>query len=739
MPSPRTTSTLSVLPHALAAGGADDDPEVVTAATWATDDGPTDDGHLVPDTTASTTSEGMRYLNRELSWLQFNERVLALADDDSVPLLERVRFLAIFQTNLDEFVKVRVAGLKQQRAAALTGTGADGATPSQQLAAIATVMAELTARQYRIFHDDLSGRLADHGVRFVKISDLSADDLRLLSTTFDEQILPVLTPLAVDPAHPFPYISSESLNLAVLVRDPSEDDGDVRFARIKVPSTVDRFVILDADNSTAVRLVAVEDVIAHHLDHLFPGLQIVEHHTFRLLRNADFAVEEEADDLLAAIETELLRRRFGEVVRLEVEPSITAEVLELLTDELGINDDDVAVLPGPLDLGGLATLTELDRPDLKHPPLHAIDHPLLHAPSPASSNLFEILRDHDVLVHHPYEAFSTSVLALLEQAARDPDVLAIKQTLYRTSGPGSPVIRALADAARAGKQVVALIELKARFDEAVNISWARSLEEAGVHVAYGVVGLKTHAKIALIVRQEHGKIRRYAHIGTGNYNERTARLYEDLGLLTSDEQIGADLTDLFNVLTGYSRHRAYRRLVVAPDGLRPRMLELIRREAAADDGHIVAKFNSLIDPEMIDALYDASQHGTRIELIVRGICGLRPGVNGLSDNITVRSIVGRVLEHARIYRFGSRARGRDYLIGSADLMERNLDRRVETLVPIDHPALQSQIDSILTTMLADDTQAWELGADTRWHRVISTHGVRAHDVFQRIAPPPATV
>jgi len=674
------------------------------------------------------SADAVRYLNRELSWLQFNERVLALAEDSRTPLLERTKFLAIFQTNLDEFFQVRVAGLKEQQAAEVTGTNADGASPAQQLASIAPIVDDLTARHSALFRDEIEPLLAAEDILFTTVDQLDDQDRKELAVTFDDQLLPILTPLAVDPAHPFPYISSLSINLAVLVRPPETDL--VRFARVKIPPNVPRFMLL----SDQRRLIGVEHVIAVHLDRLFPGLEVVEHHVFRLIRNADFEIEEEADDLLEAIETELLRRRFGKVVRLEVEPDMTASVLDLLVDELNIARTDVAVLEGPLDLSGLAALSELNRPDLKLPPLHPVDHPRLVRASNEQLDVFEVLRTGDLLVHHPYDSFSTSVQALLEQAARDPAVLAIKQTLYRTSGPDSPVIRALADAARAGKQVVALVELKARFDEATNIGWARTLEQAGVHVAYGVTGLKTHSKIALIVRQEHGHLRRYSHIGTGNYNERTARHYEDLGLLTADDDIGADLTDLFNVLTGYSRHHHYRKLVVAPSGFRAHMLERIAQEAAADDGHIVAKLNSLVDRDIIEALYDASRHGTRIELIVRGICCLRPGVVGLSETITVRSIVGRFLEHSRIYRFGSASRGYEYLIGSGDLMDRNLDRRVEVLAPIDDAVLRDRLEHILQTLLADDVLAWELTADATWNRVRTVDHVQTHETLQVRSP-----
>jgi polyphosphate kinase len=663
----------------------------------------------------------VRHLNRELSWLQFDERVLAIAEDPELPLLERAKFLAIFSGNLDEFFQVRVAGLKEQADAEVTGSGADGMAPATQLRAIDDYVRDLARRAAELFSDEVVPGLEAHGIRFSGWAALDAEDRAHLVAIFEEQVFPVLTPLAVDPAHPFPYISNLSLNLAVVVRDP--DDGEQHFARVKVPPILPRFLVLPDDE----RFVPLEQVIAAHLDRLFPGWDVVEHHAFRVTRNADFEVEEEeADDLLLAIESELTRRRFGRVVRLEVGPDMTEEVLGLLVRELEIDDDDVIELPGPLDLSGLWSLSDLDRPELKHPPLPPTIQPRLTAPAGEELDLFGVLREGDILVQHPYDAFTTSVQSFVETAAHDPAVLAIKITLYRTSGPGSPIISALLDAAEEGKQVVALVELKARFDEEANIEWARALEEAGVHVAYGVVGLKTHTKTCLVVRDDGDRVRRYAHIGTGNYNDKTARIYEDLGLLTADPDLGADLTDLFNVLTGYSRQSEYRRLLVAPTNFRERMIELIERETAADDGHILAKMNSLVDPRIIEALYAASAAGTRIDLIVRGICCLRPGAEGLSERITVRSIVGRYLEHSRIYRFGSEARGYDYLIGSGDWMPRNLDRRVEAIAPVIDPTLQARLEEILQVNLADDLLAWELTPDSTWRRVDPTRGVDTH-------------
>jgi len=670
----------------------------------------------------------VRFLNRELSWLQFGERVLALAEDPELPLLERAKFLAIFQANLDEFFQVRVAGLKEQLAAGVTGSNPDGLSPASQLSAMAPLIRDQSLRHGQVFRDEVVPGLAEAGIRYSDWATLDADDHAFLVELFEASIYPVLTPLAVDPAHPFPYISNLSLNLAVRIRDPRSEV--VRFARIKVPPVLPRFIVLPDGE----RFVPLEQVIAAHLDRLFPGLDVVEHHAFRVTRNADIEVEEdEADDLLLAIESELNRRRFGRVVRLEVEPDMTDEVLGLLVRELDITDDDVIVLPSPLDLSGLWALYELDRPDLKQPSFNRTTQPRLVAPPSEALDIFGVLRDGDVLVQHPYDSFTTSTLSFLESAAIDPDVLAIKVTLYRTSGPGSPILRSLLDAAEEGKQVVVLVELKARFDEEANIEWARALEEAGVHVVYGVAGLKTHTKIALVVRSEADGVRRYAHIGTGNYNERTARIYEDLGLLTADPDLGADLSDLFNVLTGYSHQERYRKLIVAPTTFRRRMLELIEREADADDGRIVAKMNSLVDAELIEALYAASRAGTPIDLIVRGICCLRPGVPGLSENIRVRSVVGRYLEHSRIFRFGSEARGYDHVIGSGDWMPRNLDRRVEALAPVEAPQLKERIEEILEVLLSDDVLAWELGPDTVWSKVPTRAGVETHETLQERA------
>ncbi len=695
----------------------------------------------VPATAAARRVEGIDvlphhpadalHLNRELSWLQFNDRVLAMAEDPGLPLLERIRFSAIFTSNLDEFFQVRVAGLREQQAADAVGTNPDGLTPAAQLDAIRALAQQLCARQVALVRDELLPALAAEGVEVVvdggRASGPDADERAHLARVFEDRVFPVLTPLAVDPAHPFPYISNLSLNLAVLLRD---DDGEERFARVKIPPILPRLLPLPGGR----RYALLESVIAANLDRLFPGVEVLDHHAFRVTRNADFDVEEdEADDLLLAIESELNRRRFGRAVRLEVEPTMPPATLALLCDELELDRADVVVLPGPLGLDGLSALADLDRPDLLHPPFTPTVPAALAAPTGEQADVLAALRQRDLLVHHPYEAFASSVQAFVAQAAHDPDVLAIKITLYRTSGPGSPIIRALLDAAEAGKQVVALVELKARFDEEANIEWARALEEAGVHVAYGVVGLKTHTKIALVVRAEGDTVRRYVHVGTGNYNDVTARVYEDLGLLSAEPELGADLSDLFNVLTGYARPPRYRRLVVAPDGFRRRVLELIAREAAAGDGHVSLKLNAVVDPELVEALCAAATAGARVDLLVRGICGLRPGLPGRSEGVRVRSIVGRYLEHSRIYRFGSVARGHDWLIGSGDLMPRNLDRRVEALTPVTDPVLTARLQEVLDVGWADDLLAWELGPDARWRRVPARVGVDAHLTLQERA------
>ena len=648
-----------------------------------------------------------RYLNRELSWLDFNEHVLAYAERRSLPVLERAKFLAIFSDNLDEFFQVRVGSLKAQVEAGIASGPGEEPTGAK-LSAITARVRDLLARRSAVFTGQLVLDLAAAGIRLSNWDELDQDDRAFLDTMFDEEIFPVLTPLAVDPAHPFPYISNLSLNLAVVVRAPGELTK--RIARVKVPSLLPRFVVLPDGE----RFVPIEQLLARRLPALFPGMEIVEHSPFHVTRNADYDIDVDgADDMVAAVESVLRRRRRSPiVVRLEVDSSMSEEALSLLERELRLADSDVYRVDGPLDLSGLWSIAALDRPDLKLEPWTPVTPTRLASTDDGPPDLFAVIRAGDVLVHHPYESFETSVETFIEQAARDPSVLAIKQTLYRTSLAESRIMEALIRAAGEGKQVVCIVELKARFDEEANIGWAQKLEDAGVHVAYGVVGLKTHAKMCLAVRNEGGRIRRYAHIGTGNYNLETADIYEDLGLLTADPEVTADVSDAFNLLTGYSRQQQFRTVLVAPRGMREGLLELIRGQAS-EDGLITMKLNSLVDAEVIEALYDASQAGAQIELITRSICCLRPGKPGLSETIRVRSLVGRFLEHSRVFRFGRGAEA-TYLFGSADLMPRNLDRRMEVLAPIREPALRARIDEMLDDLLSDDALAWELGADGTW-------------------------
>ena len=667
-------------------------------------------------------------MNRELSALDYNARVLACAGEARRPPLERARFLAIFTRNLDEFFQIRVSGLREQLRAGVTGTLPDGMSPRDQIDAIRERAQELVATQMQLFEHDVKPLLHAGGVRITDWEDLKVAQRQELRRVFDERIFPVLTPLAVDPAHPFPYISDLSLNLAVVVRDPSSTTR--RFARVKVPPLLPRFLKLSGGR----RFVLIEQVIAAHLDRLFPGMTIVEHNPFRVTRDADVEVEvDEADDLLVTLES-LLRdpQRAPKAVRLEVASSMSHRLRSMLLRELHLAASDLYPIDGPLDLGDLWSLTELKRPALSAKPWLGVTPPELGSSMAAPSDIFATLRAREVLVQHPYDRFATSVGALVDRAADDPDVLAIKQTIYRTSDEGeAPIVRSLVRAAEQGKEVVALVELTARGDEEANIAWARTLERAGVHVVYGVVGLKTHAKTILVVRREGDTIRRYCHVGSGNYNPATATVYEDVGLLSGDPELTSDVADLFNRLTGYSAGNGYHSILVAPGGVRPRLLELIRKERKAADGRIVMKMNNLTDPEIIDALYEAAA-GTEIDLIVRAICCLRPGVEGLSERIRVRSIVGRFLEHSRIFRFGSDKRGARYYIGSADLMPRNLDRRVECLVPVKDPTLTLRLEEILSVNLADDVLAWELGRDG-WHKVATKVGVNAHERLQAFA------
>ncbi|EFC83728.1 RNA degradosome polyphosphate kinase [Parafrankia sp. EUN1f] len=674
-----------------------------------------------------------RFINREKSWLDFNARVLALAEDVSTPLLERAKFLAIFASNLDEFYMVRVAGLMRRHATRLAVRSADGLTAREQLDLISRTTAELTARHSRCFTDEVAPSLAHAGITIKLWQQLEAPQRERLRDYFAQQIFPVLTPLAVDPAHPFPYISGLSLNLAVAVREPGGESE--RFARVKVPPNVPRLIRVDVDESTeglagarddsTACFVPLEEVIAAHLGQLFPGMEVVDSHLFRVTRNADLEVEEdEAEDLLQALERELARRRFGPAVRLEVDADIDDDLLNLLMRELEITEREVHRVRGPLDMSVLWALYDLDRPELKDAPRVPVTHPRLLNDEGEPTDFFSVLREVDVLVHHPYDSFTTSVQRFLEQAAADPNVLAIKQTLYRTSGD-SPIVDALVAAAEAGKQVVVLVEIKARFDESANIRWARELERAGCHVVYGLIGLKTHCKICLVVRQERGGLRRYCHVGTGNYNPKTARLYEDIGLLTANPDVGADLTDLFNVLTGYSRQTEYRSLLVAPQHMRDGIIERVEAEiAAAREGRecgIRIKVNSLVDEQLIDALYRASIAGVPIQCLVRGICALRPGVPGLSETVHVRSILGRFLEHSRVLEFVSAG---EYWIGSADMMHRNLDRRIEALVRVPHAEGQATVRGMLDHAFSDQVSAWVLAPDGRWER----HTTSADDV-----------
>jgi polyphosphate kinase len=649
-----------------------------------------------------------RFLDREESWLRFNERVLELAEDETLPLLERVRFLAIFASNLDEFFMVRVAGLTRRMATGLAMQAASGRQPREVLERTAEVAHELMLRHAACYRDQLRPALSAQGIDVLRWDDLAETEQESLRRLFRERIYPVLTPLAVDSAHPFPYISGLSLNLAVIVRDP-DTEGRL-FARVKVPPLLSRFI-----EASPGRFTPLEDVIAAHLTQLFTGMDVVECHAFRVTRNEDLEVDEDiTEDLLQALERELLRRRFGPVVRLEVEESISAEVLERLMTELSIEEREVYRVPGPLDLAGMHAIADLDRAELKYPPFVPSKTALPH-----DADIFSVLDEREVLVHHPYDSFTTSVQQLIEVAAADPQVLAIKQTLYRTS-EASPIVDALIDAAEAGKQVVVVVEIKARFDEHANITWARKLEDAGCHVVYGFVGLKTHCKLALVVRQESdGALRRYCHIGTGNYHPKTARLYEDFGLLTSDREVAEDVTDLFNHLTGHSRQIPYRQLLVAPHTLRSGLVLRIEREIehhlAGRPARIRFKCNSLVDEVIIDALYRASQAGVPVDVWVRGICALRPGVPGMSETIQVRSVLGRFLEHSRVYIFECGGNPEAW-IGSADLMHRNLDRRVETLVRVKDGQNRDHLIQLLDRAMDDGTADWRLAGDGVWTR-----------------------
>jgi polyphosphate kinase len=673
-------------------------------------------GATMPD----ESFEGARYLNRELSALDFNERIVALAEDASVPLLERVKFLAIAAGGLDELFGIRVAGLHAQVASHLPVRSPDGLTAAEQLERIASRVPDLAIRQATLFGTDLRRRLSREGIQILRWRQLSQEHRRAMTAIFHERVFPVLTPLAVDPGHPFPYISSHSLNLAVLVADRA--DGTRRFARIKVPPLLPRFMSPDDE---ADIFVPLEDIIAANLEPLFPGMQIDEAASFRVTRSTDIELDDDdTEDLLASLEDQLRRRRFSPAVRLEVDRRMSETVLDLLVRELQLTERDVYRLPAPLGLVDLWSLHELDRPDLKDPPVATATPAPLQPIGDEPVDVFAALRAGDILVQHPYDSFTTTVQAFIETAADDPTVLAIKQTLYRTSGD-SPIVDALVAAAAAGKQVVVLVEIKARGDEPANIAWARMLERAGCHVVYGLVGLKTHAKLCLVVRQEGSGVRRYVHIGTGNYNPTTARTYEDIGLLTTDDTLAADVSHLFNLLTGYSRQSEYERLLVAPLNVRRRIIDMIDREVRLSTperpGWIRWKLNSLIDEAVIDALYRAAASGVQIDLVVRSICGLRAGVPGLSETIRVRSVLGRFLEHSRIYAFGNGG-SPEVWIGSADMMHRNLDRRVETLVRVDDDRTRRRLERILELTLADTAGTWTLQPDDRWRRIRSDSG-----------------
>ena len=655
-----------------------------------------------------------RYFARQLSDLDFNDRLLDLVDDTDIPLLERVKFLVLFSERIDEFFQVQVAGLRRQVVAGIKSLALNGSTPEQLLGDVRASLERMVRRQESLLLDRLSPALKVEGIELCDWETMDAKDRSYLHELFDRMILPVVTPLTVDPSHPFPYISNLSLNVGVEVRN--RKDGTSRFARVKVPPNVDRLLRLPGGD----RFIPLEQTLIAFLDELFPGMDVGAPCIFRVTRDADLALDDDAaDDLLLALQEELRRRRFLPVVRLEIDARTSEASIHRLTEELGLGADDVYRFAGPLGLGCLWAIYGLDRPELHDAPWTPLVPPAFTSVErDEDASIFTVLDRQDVLVHHPYDSFSASVEELMNEAAEDPHVLAIKQCLYRTSGD-SPVVAALVRAAERGKQVAVLVEVTARFDEEANIGWARALEEAGAHVIYGLMGLKTHAKTTLVVRQEGDAVRLYCHVGTGNYNPKTARIYEDLGVLSSRPELGADVTRFFNYITGFSQPPHYQELVTSPGGIRDRVVELIDAEAAAGpDGRIAIKVNGLDDVAVIDALYRASQAGVPIELVVRGICCLRPGVPGLSETVHVRSIVGRFLEHSRILRFGGgEGRPAVYYIGSADLRRRNLDRRVEAMIPVADPDAVVRLEEILTLNLADDTQSWSLDGDGTWHRI----------------------
>ena len=656
-------------------------------------------------------------IDREISWLSFNKRVLELAEDESIPLLERVRFLTIFASNLDEFYMVRVASVLGKVETNPNLVNSAGYTPAELIDAISLKVGELTKRHANLFQEKIAPELKTHDIEIIHWDHLNNDERNYVSRIFSERIFPVLTPLAVDPSHPFPYISGLSLNLAVIVKNPKSSEEF--FARVKVPPILSRLIAVSSAPNCK-RFLPLEDLIAIHLQELFPGMLIQDHYTFRVTRNQDIELEEEdSEDLLNSLEQELARRRFGPPVRLEIEEGIDEHLLKTLCEELDINPANVFSLPAPLDLTDLAKIADLDLPKLKYPAFRSRTVAALREVDSEEPDLFfAAIRQGEILLHHPYESFTSSVVQFLQHAAQDPDVLAIKQTLYRTSGD-SPIVEALIEAAEAGKQVLAVIEIRARFDEQANVRWARKLEAAGVHVVYGLMGLKTHAKISLVVRDEAQGLRLYCHMGTGNYNPKTARFYEDLGLLSTDPVLTEDLTKLFNQLSGFAPHSTYSRLLVAPRTLRTGLLEKIDLEIAnakaGKPAGIQMKLNSLLDEEFVEALYSASQAGVKVDLVIRGICSLKPGIKGLSENIQVRSILGRFLEHSRIYHFANGGSD-EYWIGSADLMHRNLDRRVESLVRMDRQVHKSALQEMFDLSLSDETASWHQ-SEEKWLRV----------------------
>ena len=664
-----------------------------------------------------STNPRERLIDRELSWLAFNERVLELAEDATNPLLERCRYLAIFSSNLDDFFMIRVASVKRKLGSGVTKKNTAGFTPHELMAEISKKTQELIARQTKCFQTDILPKLAQNGIEITDWDSLTNDEKDYINKIFTNRIFPVLTPLAVDPSHPFPYISGLSLNLAVLVKQP--ETNEELFARVKVPASLPRFI--ETAEFASTRFIPLEKVIIANLHQLFPGMEIEDYYTFRITRNADLELEEdESDNLLESMEQELLRRKFGPPVRLEVASDIGTELLNRLKVELSIREEDISRYKEPLDLTGLNRIADLDRPELKFVPFrNQVAREFREVDPDSNEEFFAAIRRNEILLHHPYDSFNSSVVRFLEAAATDPNVLAIKQTLYRTSGD-SPIVNALIEAAEAGKQVLAVIEIRARFDEQANVRWARKLEDVGVHVVYGLVGFKTHAKLSLVVREEGNTVRRYSHVGTGNYNPKTARMYEDLGILSADDQLGEDLNKLFNQLSGFAPQYSYNRLLVAPRTIRSGLLEKINREIenkkAGKHAFIRLKLNSLLDEEFVEALYRASIAGVEIDLVIRGICSLMPGIPGISENIRVRSVLGRFLEHSRIFHFANGGEDEIY-IGSADLMERNLNRRVESLVQITKPEHKKDLIKVFDLYVSSTTSGWHLLPSGKWLKV----------------------